>query len=88
MSTGLTDQAIQILVGRRWRAILRSPLCQARGRKRGFPDEPTSAKEQVSPMAENNFTTVGGGPSTEHRWTRETGRVQPEHPFSPEMVRD
>ena len=37
-------------------------------------------------MAEDNFTTIGDGPATDHRWTSETGGVQPEHPYSPEMV--
>ena len=62
-------------------------LCQPRGRKRDLPDEPTSRKKPVSPMAEDNFTTVAEGPATKHRRTGETGCVQPNHPFSPEMIR-
>jgi transposase-like protein len=62
-------------------------LCQPRGRKRDLPDEPASRKKPVSPMAEDNFTTVAEGPATEHRRTGETGCVQPNHPFSPEMIR-
>lgn len=61
-------------------------LCQARGRKRPPHDEPGSGKPRASTMAEDNFTTIGQGPGSEHRWTSETGGVQPEHPFSPEMV--
>ena len=37
-------------------------------------------------LAEDNFTTVREGPAIEHRWISETGRVQPDHPFSPEMI--
>jgi hypothetical protein len=59
-------------------------LCQPRGRKPRR--EPKSDKTPASPMADDNFTTVGSGPATEHRWTNETGRVQPDHPFSPDMV--
>jgi len=61
-------------------------LCQPRGRKRPAPHEPGSGKPRVSTMAEDNFTTIGEGPAAEHRWTSETGSVQPEHPYSPEMV--
>ena len=61
-------------------------LYQPRGRKRFAPDEPESGKPLVSTMAEDSFTTVGNGPASEHRWSSESGRVQPEHPFSPEMV--
>jgi hypothetical protein len=61
-------------------------LCQPRGRKRPTPHEPTGGKPRVSTMAEDNFTTIGDGPAAEHRWTSETGGVQPEHPYSPEMV--
>jgi hypothetical protein len=63
-------------------------LCQPRGRKRRLPDDPNSSKEPVSPMGEDNFTTVKGGPATQHRWTGEAGCVQPGHPFSPEMIRN
>ncbi len=61
-------------------------LCQARGRKRPALNEPESGTPRVSTMAEDNFTTIGEGPAVEHRWTSETGGVQPEHPYSPEMV--
>jgi hypothetical protein len=53
-------------------------LCQPRGRKR---------PALRSAMGEDNFTTVKEGATTEHRWIAETGSVQPDHPFSPEMVR-
>ena len=33
-------------------------------------------------MADADFTTVGVGPGSEHRWTSETGAVEEEHPFS------
>jgi hypothetical protein len=62
-------------------------LCQPRACKHHSPDEPNMAKEPVSPMAEDNFTTLEGGPATEHRWTDDTGSVRPDHPFSPEMIR-
>jgi transposase-like protein len=59
-------------------------LCQPRGRK---PRQaPKSGRTPTSTIAEDNFTTVGDGPGTEHRWTTATGNVQFDHPFSPEMV--
>jgi hypothetical protein len=61
-------------------------LCQPRGRKRSLPAVADS-KLRASIMADDNFTTLGAGPATEHRWTSDTGSVQPEHPFSPQMVR-
>src|SRR5438045_6039051 len=48
-------------------------LCQPQGRKRSGLDEIAPG----SSMAEDNFTTVGHGPATEHRWTQETGRSDP-----------
>jgi len=36
--------------------------------------------------AEDNFTTEKTGLLTEHRWTSETGTVQPDHPYSPAML--
>ena len=60
-------------------------LCQPRGRKPPAPAEPNMAKSQASTLAEDNFTKVGDGPGSEHRWISETGSVQPDHPFSPEM---
>jgi hypothetical protein len=61
-------------------------LCQPRGRRPSAPDAAQRGSSLASTMAEDNFTTVGDGPSCEHRWTSETGSVRPEHPFSPEMV--
>lgn len=61
-------------------------LYHSRGRKPRCPGE-TSNKQSVRVAAEDNFTTVGEGPGTEHRWTSETGSVQADHPFSPDMVR-
>jgi helix-turn-helix protein len=58
-------------------------LCQPRGRKRSA--EPTG-KPLITAIAEDSVTTLGRGPGAEHRWTSETGSVQPEHPYSPEMV--
>ncbi|MGA3238348.1 MAG: helix-turn-helix domain-containing protein [Bryobacteraceae bacterium] len=66
--------------------LLSGALCQPRGRKRPIPDVAESSNPRVSAMADDNFTTVGAGPATEHRWTSETGSVKPEHPFSPGMV--
>src|SRR5260370_20236895 len=51
-------------------------LCQPRGRK-----------AQVSTVAEDSFTTSKSGPRIDHRWTAESGDVEPGHPFSPAMVR-
>ena len=61
-------------------------LCQQRGRKRSDAGEPEGPKAKISTMADDNFTTVGIGPSTEHRWTAEGGNVEQGHPYSPEMV--
>jgi hypothetical protein len=60
-------------------------LCQPRGRKRRAPVLPESGKPLVSTIAEDSLTTVGIGPSSDHRWI-ETGSVQPEHPYNPQMV--
>jgi hypothetical protein len=55
-------------------------LCQPRVRR-------PPVNDRRSPTAcEDSFTTTGQGPSTEHRWTNETGTVKPDHPFGPEMV--
>jgi hypothetical protein len=56
-------------------------LCQPRGRK---PPAETAGTLQ----ADDNFTTVRTGPRTEHRWTSESGGVQAEHPFNPEMIKN
>lgn len=58
-------------------------LCQARGRKRASSD---SGAPKRLPVGEDSFTTVGPGSRSEHRWTSERGAVDPEHPFSPEMI--
>jgi hypothetical protein len=68
------------------RQLRSGALCQPRGRKRPDPDVAESGNPPVSAMAEDNFTTVGIGPATAHRWTGETGSVQTDHPFSPEMI--
>ena len=60
-------------------------LCQPRGRKRSAA-EPATGTPLVSTIAEDSFTTVGTGPGSEHRWTSESGSVQPDHPFNPEMI--
>ena len=67
------------------RRLRSGELCQARGRKS------RSSEETAAPMflvGEDSFTTVGAAPRSEHRWTNESGNVQPEHPFSPAMVAD
>src|ERR1700722_13363845 len=61
-------------------------LCQPRGRKRSAPPEPETGKQLVTTVAEDSFTTVGHGPSSEHKWTSETGSVETDHPYCPEMV--
>jgi len=68
------------------RRLRAGALCQPRGRKRPAPDEPGNGRPRVSTIAEDNFTTIEEGPGCEHRWTSETGGVQPGHPYSPEMV--
>jgi len=61
-------------------------LCQPRGRKRPAPREPASSNLGRSATAEDNFTTIGSGPGSAHRWATETGSVQPDHPYGPEMI--
>jgi excisionase family DNA binding protein len=63
-------------------------LYRSRGRKRSAASEPedVSTRTRTSAMADDNFTTTGQGPRSAHRWTSETGKVQSDHPFSPEMV--
>jgi hypothetical protein len=58
-------------------------LCHSRGRKRMAE----LSEALSSAMAEDSFTTVGTGPRSEHRWVGDTGNVQPEHPYSPGMVK-
>src|ERR1700693_3505860 len=65
------------------RRLRSGSLCQPRGWKRLAPHE--SDKPAISAMAADNFTTAASGPNSEHRWISETGNVQPEHPYSPEM---
>jgi transposase len=66
------------------RCLRSGALYQPRGRK---PTSPKSGEStHHSPVGEDDVTTVWRGPRIEHRWTTETGNVQPEHPFSPEMV--
>ena len=60
-------------------------LCRPRGRTRLAVPEPESVKPLVSTIGEDSLTTVGHGPSSEHRWTSETGSVQG-HPYSPDMI--
>ena len=57
-------------------------LYHSRGRRPRTSLEPLTGK--VS--AEDSFTTVREGMLIEHRWTGEMGNVQPDHPFSPEMI--
>jgi hypothetical protein len=61
-------------------------LFHPRGPKPSPIREPRTDNPPAAPIAEDNFTTVGNGPGTEHRWTSEAGRVQPQRPFGPEMV--
>ena len=61
-------------------------LCQPRGRKSLVRNTPESDNPRLSAIAEDSVTTVGDERHLEHGWTRETGRVQPEHPYSPEML--
>ena len=53
-------------------------LYRPRGRK------PAAAASAVA--GEDNFTTTRTGSRIEHRWSDESGDVQPSHPFSPDMV--
>src|ERR1700733_5943568 len=60
-------------------------LCQPRGRKPDALGAPGLREAHATPMADDNFTTVGKAPAIEHRWTNESGNVESTHPFSPEM---
>jgi hypothetical protein len=66
--------------------LLSGALCQPRGRKRSGAAESETGKPLVTAIAEDSLTTLGRGPGAEHRWSSETGSVQPEHPYSPEMI--
>lgn len=68
------------------RRLRTGSLCQPRGRKGVAPAEPGAGNAVVSTMAADDFTTVGAGPSSEHKWIGETGNVKPEHPYSPKML--
>src|ERR1022692_4235057 len=59
------------------RRLRSGELCQARGRKPGASEETATSRAFLG--AEDNFTTVGAAPRSEHRWTTESGNVQPEH---------
>src|SRR5260370_38584582 len=61
-------------------------LCQPRGRKRPSQDESQSRQVLVSTITDDSVTTVGRGPSSEHRWASQTNGVKSEHPFNPKMV--
>jgi Helix-turn-helix domain len=66
------------------RRLRSGALCQPRGRKRLAP--PESGRPLGFTMAADSFTAVGAGPGSEHRWISESGSLQPEHPYSPEMI--
>jgi hypothetical protein len=61
-------------------------LCQPRGQKRPASPAPETSRPLVSTIAEDSFTTARSRSGVEHRWTNEEGGVNPEHPFSPDMV--
>lgn len=61
-------------------------LYKPRGRKMPALPGPDSGTTLASTISEDSFTTVGHAPSSEHRWTSETGRVKSDHPFNPEMI--
>src|SRR5947207_2877104 len=67
------------------RRLRSGALCQSRGRK------PVSSKTDVRSLREraiaaDSITTAGDDARREHKWISETGSVQPEHPYSPEMI--
>src|SRR5689334_10071976 len=69
------------------RSLRSGALFRPRGQKpagnaREMPNPPTGT------IGEDTITTAANGPSREHRWTGETGIVQPDHPFSPTMIAD
>jgi hypothetical protein len=57
-------------------------LYRPRGRK------PSAVVAAGAPgvSAEDNFTTTRSGPRIEHRWTSESGNVEPSHPYSPDVT--
>lgn len=57
-------------------------LYRSRARRSGAE----SANPAASLIGEDNFTTVREGPRTSHRWTSESGSVDLDHPFSPDMI--
>jgi hypothetical protein len=86
---GVCERLADILIAReeQFEQRLRTgALYHARGRRPRCEEELASGKTSASALAEDNFTTLREGLSTEHRWTTETGSVQSDHPFSPEMI--
>ena len=69
------------------RQLRSGALYHCRRRRPRNSDHIAGSKESAGFIAEDNFTTVREGLAIEHWWTSETGRVQPDHPFSPEMMR-
>jgi len=67
------------------RRLRAGDLYRARRRKPAKGNDPLGCGK-TSPLAEDSFTTVGPGPRIEHGWTNQSGSVEPEHPFSPEMI--
>src|SRR5277367_5130476 len=55
-------------------------LCQQRGRKSA--SGPETGKSLTTAVGEDSVTTLSRGPGAEHRWSSESGSVQPEHPYS------
>jgi hypothetical protein len=55
-------------------------------RPRGRKPAAVVAAGRPAASAEDNFTTTRSGPRIDHRWTNESGSVEPSHPFSPEMA--
>jgi len=66
------------------RRLRSGALYRGRNRKQGAGNEP--GRGNAAAIAEDSFTTVRAGLQTEHGWINETGNVQPEHPFSHEML--
>ena len=61
-------------------------ICQSPGRRPRLPEYSDSGRVLTHAMGEDSVTTAGHGPRIEHRWSSETGSVQPDHPFSPAAI--
>jgi hypothetical protein len=47
---------------------------------------PRKRNSRIETSSEDSFTTIKTGPRIDHRWTDESGAVEPHHPYGPERA--